>query len=85
MMMARKTIQELAAAAEAALGIDIAVTGTRAAHYAEETGEGYWLTRKDLAYAVDCEREHGRDAYSHWCNGTGREMSERSRRAIFGL
>lgn len=78
------TLQELANAAESALGITIVVTGRRAAHYADETGEGYWLTRDDLRYALDCKREHGRDAYSHWCAATGREMSERSRRAIFG-
>lgn len=81
--MTTKTIHELASAAEAALGIDITVVGNRAAYYAEETGEGYWLTRKDLAYAIDCEREHGSDAYSHWCTGTGRQMSERARRKIF--
>jgi hypothetical protein len=83
-MMSRKTVADLARAAETALGIDITVTGNRAAHYADETGEGYWLTREDLAYAIDCEREHGSDAYSHWCSGTGRKMSERSRRTIFG-
>lgn len=81
--MARKNIRELASAAEDALGIEIVVVGNRAAHYAEETGEGYWLTRKDLAYAIDCKREHGGDAYSHWCAGTGRLMSERARRKIF--
>lgn len=81
--MARKTTRErrqsrrLASAAEAALGIEITV------HYAEETGEGYWLTREDLAYAIDCKREHGSDAYSHWCAGTGRQMSKRARRKIF--
>lgn len=82
--MTRKTIKDLAAAAEAALGIDITVIGNRAAHYAAETSEGYWLTREDLAYARDCQREHGGDAYSHWCSGTGRQMSARSKRAIFG-
>lgn len=81
--MRKKTIRELASEAEAALGIEITVVGNRAAYYAEETGEGYWLTREDLAYAIDCEREHGSDAYSHWCSGTGRLMSARSRRKIF--
>lgn len=79
-----KTIRELASAAEAALGIEIVVAGNRAAYYAEETGEWYWLTREDLAYAIECRREHGGDAYSHWCSGTGRLMSARSRRKIFG-
>ncbi|MBX6334673.1 hypothetical protein IRY61_05045 [Candidatus Saccharibacteria bacterium] len=79
----RKTIRELASAAEAALGIEITVVGNRAAHYAEETGDGYWLTREDLAYAIACASEHGSDAYSHWCAGTGSQMSERSRRKIF--
>lgn len=81
--MARKTIRDLASAAEDALGIKIAIVGNRAAHYADETGEGYWLTREDLAYAITCKREHGSDAYSHWCAGTGRQMSERARRKIF--
>lgn len=77
------SLQELTTAAEAALGIEISVIGNRAAHYADETAEGYWLTRDDLAYAIDCAREHGTDAYSHWCASTGRRMSARSRRAIF--
>ena len=79
-----KSIRQLATAAESVLGIDITVTGHRAAHYADETREGYWLTRTDLAYAADCARQHGSDAYSHWCAGTGRQMSAQSRRAIFG-
>lgn len=84
--MTRKTIHELAADAENALGIDIVVTtGRRAAYYASETGGGYWLTRADLAYAVDCAREYDScNAYSHWCAGTGKQMAAASRRAIFG-
>lgn len=84
-MTMRKTTAELATAAEQYLGIDITVTDTgRACHYADETNEGYWLTRKDLAYAKDCSENHGSDAYSHWCNSTGTPMSERSRRRVFG-
>lgn len=67
-----------------ALGIEIAVHGLRAAHYAEETGRAYWLTRADLAYALDCARNPStrQDAYSHWCAGSGREMSARAMRRL---
>jgi hypothetical protein len=72
------SLSSLAKAASAALGIEIHVDGRRAWHYAAETGRCYWLTRADLAYAADCVTEHGSDAYSHWCAGTGREMSRRA-------
>lgn len=83
--MATKSLATLVKNAEAALGIEIVIHGRRAAHYAEETGEGYWLTREDLAYAADCRREYPHDTYSHWCSGTTvRQMSERARLEIFG-
>ena len=81
----KKSVSNLAVAAENSMGITITVTNGRAAYYAEEVGAGYWLTRDDLAYAIDCAREHGSDAYSHWCNGTGKPMSARSARRIFGM
>lgn len=78
-----KTLAEQAANA---LGIDITVTHRRASHYADETREAYWLTRADLRYALDCATNPTTrdDAYSHWCAGTGRLMSTRARRAIYG-
>lgn len=79
------TTANLAALASDALGIDIGVTDThRAYHYADETGRAFWLTRNDLRYAIECAAnpDTRRDAYSHWCAGTGREMSDRSMRAL---
>ena len=76
------SIRTLAASAAATLGIDIEITGRRAYHYATETRSAYWLTAADLRYAKDCAAEYGSDAYSHWCSGTGREMSRRSMRSL---
>lgn len=76
---------DLVARAEQLLGITIALAPSgRAYHIAspQEGGGAYWLTRKDLEYAVECAAAHGRDAYSHWCAGTGAPMSARSMRAL---
>lgn len=80
------TIQSLAEAAERALCIDITITPSRrAAHYADETGQWYWLTADDLRYAIACADEHGADAYSHWCAGAGKPVrTARSIRALEG-
>jgi hypothetical protein len=81
--MPTPSIPRLAEKAEKLLGIDISIAPSgRAYYYADETSEGYWLTRADLAYAADCAAEHGSDAYSHWCAGTGTPMSARSMRAL---
>lgn len=79
-----KSIRDLASQASEALGIGIDIVGCRAAHYAEETSAAYWLTRADLRFALDCADEYGSDAYSHWCAGSGREMSPRSMARIYG-
>lgn len=79
-----KTIAELASDAEKILGIRIVLTDKFAAYYAPETDEGYWLTRDDLAYAADCEAAYPGKAYSHWAGATGKVMSDRARRRIFG-
>lgn len=79
------TLKQLTVHAESILGIEITVEGRRAAHYAPETGEAYWLTRDDLRYAADCAREYPSDTYSHWCAGTGpRQMSAQTRMRLFG-
>lgn len=79
------TTAQLAARAEKILGIEISITDSgRAYHYAEETGSAYWLTRADLRYAKDCAEEHPEDAYSFWCQSTGREMSARTQRRLLG-
>lgn len=82
--MNASTLSALAARAERILGITITVRAKRASHYAGETGEAYWLTRDDLRYAAACAEEHPHDAYSHWCAGTGRQMTAVSRRRIYG-
>lgn len=78
------TIRSLAAAAEEALGINVVIAANgRAAHYADETQQWYWLTADDLRYAVTCAQEYDTDAYSHWCAGTGRPVvSQRSIRML---
>jgi hypothetical protein len=52
------------------LGVDIVRCGRRAAYFAPEVGCAYWVTRKDLEFALRCARLYGADAYSHWCAGT---------------
>lgn len=77
----RKRMIELV---EMALGIEIVTTESgRAAYYAKETGEWYWLIAEDLRYAFVCRKHHGSDAYSHWCNGAGKLV--RSRASIAAL
>ncbi len=82
----RKTLEQLVSQAESDLGIHIKIVGIgrRAAYLAEETGEGFWLSRQDLVYARACRVTYGADAYSHWCTSTGRPMSAQTRRALFG-
>lgn len=77
------SIKELARAASGALGIDIVIVGRRAAHYADETRQGYWLSRGDL---VRAQKFAGiRDGYSLWCSGTTpQQMAKNSRVAVFG-
>ena len=61
------TTQQLIEAAERAIGITVQRTqGGRCAHYADETGTWYWLTRADLRHAVACAGMD--DAYSRWCS-----------------
>lgn len=82
--MDKQSMDELARSASEALDIPIVVHGRRAAYYAAETDTAYWLTREDLAYAQECVDAFAADAYSHWCTGTGLEMSARMAREIFG-
>jgi len=83
--MTMTTMQQLVTAAEQALGIAISVSPSGRAYYlADETGDAYWLTRRDLRYAVECAEYHKSDVYSHWCAGSGREMAEATRRQLCG-
>lgn len=84
----RKTLKQLAKEAEYHVNISILLVGTRAAYFADEVKQAFWLTRADLEYAEICAKLYGeenyRDAYSHWCNNTGTPMATSTRRKLFG-
>jgi hypothetical protein len=67
-----------------ALNLDIRIFGRRAAYFANEVDEAFWLSRDDLVYAIACAKQYPRDAYSHWCASSGSVMGTRRRRELFG-
>lgn len=76
--MKRKEMVELVAGD---FNITFATLGNRYAYFAFETSKWYWVTVKDLKYAIVLINNNTKDAYSHWCNGTiGGEVSERTKK-----
>jgi hypothetical protein len=73
----KKTIEKI----NETWGINIEKIGKGYGYYADETGDWYWVTKKELAEAADTIDSGEENGYSLWCSYCGnREISQKTLR-----
>lgn len=69
-------------------GFTLQKLGTRYAYRAAETGEWYWVRKKDIVFARELEGDdtiEESDKYSHWCSGSSWAQPSRQTLKRYGL